>query len=254
MNSKLNRKLPLASAAIIVIMIVVFTLFSMSWSKIGTISLETHYAVGEKLTYNLTSIYTSQKGAETVTAPSTQSTVIIEVLSVNPDSYLLNYTVIPDATEGAPISKILEVNHSDAINLFTLMPVALLQYTPNTDYSIPLETAILSRQEAKFGETIHIPVICSNIETPQAEITIKPLEAEDIEVEAGNFKVFRLEFAQVQQTSRNPEEGYAGVLGWALLEVGSCKPIKSGLQFNMTTTGESAVTTFESTLIKTESV
>ena len=233
MNRKIGRRLQLVSAAIIVLILVVYALFSASRSILGTISLETHYAAGEKLTYSLTSVYTSQKGAETVTASGTQSTLIIEVLSINPDSYLLNYTIIPETAKDA-ICHTLKVNRADAINLFTLMPVTLLQYTQSMNYSIPLETAILSQKEAKMGEAFHVPVICNNIETHEAEIAIKPLEAEDITVEAGDFRVFRLEFAQVQQTARNPEEGYAGVLGWALLEIDSCKQIKSGLHFNIT--------------------
>lgn len=254
MEGNLGKKLRLVFITLIVILIVVVALFSASWNKVETVSLETHYMVGEKLTYRLTSVYTSQNEKETVTAPSTQSTLTIEVLNINPDSYLLNYTIIPEVAEGIPTSHALEVNRADAINLFTLMPVTLLQYTQSINFSIPIETAILSQKEAKFGEIIHVPVICSNIETPDAEITIKPLESENIMVDAGDFKVFRLDFAQVQQTTLNPEEGYAGVLGWAFLEIGSGKQIKSGLQFNMTTAVESAVTTFESTLIKTERV
>lgn len=248
-----HRKPGLAIVATAVTLVVVFALFSASWSNAQTVSLEVHYTVSEKLTYNLTSVYTNRNGNETTTTHITQSTLKIEVLYIGPDSYLLNYTVTPNTPQGSTTSQALEVNHADAINLFTLMPVALLQYTQSINCSSPIETAMLSQNEARLGEAIQVPVICSVTGTPDAKITLKFLEAETLEIEAGNFRVFRIELTQLPQSYASSEEEYAGFLGWAFLEQGSGKQIKSMLQFNMTTAVDSAVTTFESTLIKTES-
>ena len=242
------KKLYAAVAAILILLVVLVAMFLASWSNAEVLSLDVHYSLGEKFTYDLTTSSTSQTGNSSTNSCS-QSTLTIEVLRLNGDTYTLNYTT-SSTTTGAT-SHLLDVKDSDMVNLFTLLPVALLQYE-NTNSS-PIETAVFNQSEAKVGDTWHIPLICTVTASPDAEITVKFVAIQDLAVKAGNFKVFKIEFTQA---SAGQGENYGGVFGESYLEFGSCKQIQSTLQFNMTTSdganSNSAVTTFSSRLIKDE--
>jgi hypothetical protein len=242
-----NRKLLGATLGLSVAVLVLSALFFASWEKAETISLEAHYVVDEKLTYNLTTTSSDQRSNTT-----SQSTLTIQVLNVGADSYTFNYTLTPAQADATPTTQTLKINKTDVINLYTLMPAALLQYTQTLNSTTPIESATLNQKEIKLGDTLQIPVICAVTGTPDAEIALKLKKAERVEVAAGAFEVFRLEFAQVQQSVEQCGEEYGGVLGWALLEVGSYKQMHSMLEFNMTTEEGSVVTTFQSTLLKDE--
>ncbi|MCW4001258.1 MAG: hypothetical protein NWE93_13575 [Candidatus Bathyarchaeota archaeon] len=228
-----------------------FALFCVPWGNGETVTLEARYMLGEEFAYSLTATSTSQTGNQTLST-SSHSILTVEVLDITPDTYILNYTLTPNAADAAPTSQTLEVNCADAINLYTLMPAALLPYTQSINCSSPIETALLSQREAKFGDSLQAPVICAVTGTPDAEITLKLTEGKDVDVEAGKFRVFRLEFAQTQQSQGGCKQDYGGVLGWALLERGSGKQIRSLLEFNMTAPTGFAVTTFQSILLKDE--
>ena len=262
-NKKFGKKLHVTVAAIIIIAVVIASIFLVPSSEAETISLGVHYFPGEKLTYDITISSSSQIGNSS-TNFSTQSTLIVEVVSINEDVYTLKYTTTSSiAGNSTIISYLMDVKEADMANLLTLLPVAFQQYPDYAEYanSSPIETAFFNQSEAKVGDTWRIPATCAVTATPDAEIIVKFVAIQNIAVKAGNFKVFKIEFTRTSaQQSQNQSDNleYVGVSGESYLEFGSCKQVQSTVQFNMTTSlgvnsnYSSAVTTFSSNLIKDE--
>jgi len=263
-NKRFGKKLHVAVAAIIIIAVVTASIFLMPSSEAETISLDAQYVLGEKLTYDITISSSSQNGNSS-TNFSTQSTLTVEVVSINEDTYTLNYTTTSGtAGTSTATSYLMDVKETDMINLFTLLPVAFQQYPDFAEYAdsnTPIDTAFFNQSKAKVGDTWRIPATCTVTATPEAEINVKFVAIQNLAVKAGNFKVFKIEFTRTssQQSQNQPDNlEYAGVSGESYLEFGSCKQVQSTVQFTMTTSlgvnsgYSSAVTTFSSTLIKDE--
>lgn len=263
-NKKFGKKLHVTVAAIIIIAVFIASIFLVPSSEAEIISLGVHYFPGEKLTYDITISSSSQIGSSS-TNSSTQSTLIVEVVSINEDVYTLKYTTTSSmAGNSTMISYLMDVKEADMANLLTLLPVAFQQYPDYAEYAnsnSPIETAFFNQSEAKVGDTWRIPATCAVTATPDAEIIVNFVTIQNIAVKAGNFKVFKIEFTRTSaQQSQNQSDNleYVGVSGESYLEFGSCKQVQSTVQFNMTTSlgvnsgYSSAVTTFSSTLIKDE--
>jgi hypothetical protein len=263
-NKRFGKKLYVTVAAIITIAVVIASIFLVPSSEAEIISLDAHYVPGEKLTYDITISFSSQIGNSS-TNFSTQSTLTVEVVSINEDTYTLEYTTTSSmADNSTATSYLMDVKDTDMVNLLTLLPVAFQQYPEYAEYansSSPIETAFFNQSEAKVGDTLRIPATCTVTATPDAEIIVKFAAIQNLAVKAGNFKVFKIEFTRTStQQSQNQFENleYVGVSGESYLEFGSCKQVQSTVQFNMTTAlgvdsgYSSAVTTFSSTLIKDE--
>lgn len=256
-KKRFGKKLYITVAAMIIITVVLCAIFLVPSSNAENISLSVYYSHGEKLTYDVTSSSFNQIGNSS-TNSSTQSTLTIEVVSINGDTYTLNYTTT--SANSLATSHLMEAKEADMVNLFTLLPAVLQQYMENTDSSSPLETAVFNQSEAKVGDTWQIPVSCAASPTPDAEITVKFVAIQNLAVEAGNFKVFKIEFTQTsaKQSQNQPtDQAYGGISGESYLEFGSCKQIQSTLQLNMTvslgTNGSyCSVVTCSSVLIKDE--
>ena len=263
-NKRLEKKLQVIIAAIIIVTVVTASILLVPSSEAETISLDAHYVPGEKLTYDIT-ISSSTRNGNYSTNSITQSTLTVEVVSINEDTYTLKYTNTSSAEDSSmTTSYIMNVKETDMINLFTIVPVAYQQYPDYTEYadsSSPIETAFFRQSKAKVGDIWRIPTTCTVTATPEAEITVKFAAIQNLAVKAGNFKVCKIEFNRTspQQSQNQPDNlEYAGVSGESYLEYGSCKQVQSTLQFNMTTSlggksgYSSAVTTFSSNLINNE--
>jgi hypothetical protein len=263
-NKRFEKKLQVTISAIIIVTVVTAAIFLVPSSDAETISLDTHYVPGEKLTYDIT-ISSSTRNDNSSTNSSTQSTLTVEVVSINEDTYTLKYTTTSSSEDSSTTtSYLMNVKETDMINLFTLAPVVYQQYPDYAEYadsSSPIETAFFSQSEAKVGDIWRIPSTCTVTATPEAEITVKFAAIQNLAVKAGSFKVFKIEFNRTssQQSQNQPDNlEYAGVSGDSYLEFGSCKQVQSTVQFNMTTSlggnngYSSAVTTFSSTLINDE--
>jgi hypothetical protein len=263
-NKRFGKKLPVAFVVLVIIGVVTAAILLVPSSEAEIISLDAHYVPGEKLTYDITVSSSSQNGNSS-TNSSTQSTLTVEVVSINEDTYTLKYTTISSTEDNSTTtSYLMDVKETDMINLLTLVPVAYQQYPDYAEYadrSSPIETAFFNQSEAKVGDILRIPSTCTVTATPEAEITVKFVAVQNLAVKAGNFEVFKIEFTRTssQQSQNQPDNlEYAGVSGESYLEFGSCKQVQSTVQFNMTTSlGDnsgysSAVTTFSSTLIKDE--
>ena len=266
-NQRFRKKLYVTVAAIIIIAVVTAAIFLVPSGEAEIISLRVHYLPGEKLTYDVIVSSSSQIG-DSSTSFAAPSTLTVEVVSINGDTYTLNYTTTPRvASNSTATSYLMDVKEADMVNLFTLLPVAFQQYpeyaeyVENTGCTNPLETAFFPQSDAKVGDTWRIPVIFAVSTTPDAEMIVTFAATQSLEVEAGTFEVFKIEFTQTsaQQSQIQFDSMYdIDVSGESYLEFGSCKQVKSKVQFNMTTAPDvngsytSAVSTFLSTLIKDE--
>ncbi len=257
-RNRFGKKFYITAAALIAIAIVLTAIFLVPANNAKEFSLNVHYRVGEKLTYQVTSTSYSQIGNSS-TNSTAQSTLTIEVLNINGGTYTLNYTTTL-GTAGSATSAVLEVKETDMANLFTLLPVVLQQYMENSNSGSPLETADFNQSEAQVGDTWQIPVTCVALGVGDAEMTVKFSGIENLAVQAGNFRVFEVEFKQasIKQSQNQPADEGCGILsGESCLELESCKQIQSTLQLNMTASsgvdsGDSSVATYSSVLIRDE--
>ena len=134
-------------------------------------------------------------------------------------------------------SHLLEVKQTDMVNLLTLLPVALEQYTTNLNSTNPSETAIFNQTQAKVGDTWQVPLDSSTPSSAQApELTVTFAAIQDLTVKAGTYKVFKIDFLQTnpQQSQSTLYPQNFDVSGQSYLEFGTCKQIQSTLQLNMT--------------------
>jgi hypothetical protein len=238
-KKRFGKKLYITLAAIIAIAIILAAVLLVPPSNAEVISLGVHYSVGEKLTYDVTtSTSMLTEGGNSSTNLSSQSTLTVEVLSFNGDTYTLNYTTA-SALGGYSMttSHLLEVKETDMVNLLTLLPIALQAYATNINSTNPTETAIFNQTTAKVGDTWQIPLTAPGASSaPTPEITVTFAAIQDLSVKAGTYKVFRIDFSQTatQESQSTPLGLNFVVSGQSYLEFGTCKQIQSTLQLNMT--------------------
>ncbi len=255
-KKRFGKKVYIAISAIVIIAVIVVAVLLVPPGNADVITLGVHYSPGEKLTYAITTSTSSQYG-NTSTNLSAQSTLTIEVISLNGDTYNLNYTTTSSSLGYSfTTSRQMEVKQTDIVNLLTLLPVALQQYTTNS--TSPMETAVFNQTTAKVGDTWQIPLNIPGSNSTQMEITVKFVDIQNLAVKAGTFKVFRIDFSQtnpnVQQNSKNlPLNLNYAVSGTSYLEFGTSKQIQSTLELTMTsllgiTSNSNTTISFTSTL------
>ena len=255
-KKRFGKKLYVTIAAIIVIIVIVSAVLLVAPSNAEVISLGVHYSVGEKLTYDVTTSTSSEIGNSSSNL-SAQSTLTVDVLSFDGNVYTINYTTT-SALGGYSMttSHLLEVQQSDMVNLLTLLPVALQQYT-NDNSTSPVETAIFNQTQAKVGDTWQIPLDTpASTSAPASELTVTFAVIQDLTVKAGTYKVFKIDFSAQTNTQEN-QNTFLGqnfdVSGQSYLEFGTCKQIQSTLLLNMTSStgnilGTNLAISFTSTL------
>lgn len=257
-KKRFGKKLYIAVAAIIAIAVILTAVLLVPSSNADVISLGVHYSTGEKLTYDVTTSTSSQSGNSS-TNLSAQSTLTIEVVSLVGDTYTLNYTTTTSSLGySMTTSRLMQVQETDMVNLLTLLPVALQQYTTSTNSSNPIETAIFNQTQAKVGDEWQIPLTATvSSFVPASEINVKFVAIQNLAVQAGDFKVFRIDFSQtnpVQDQARSLSVNF-DVSGQSYLEMGTCKQIQSTVDLTLTTqlgtnANYNTTITFTSTLIK----
>lgn len=241
-KKRFGRKLyiTIAAVAAIAVILAAAVLF-VPQTNADVISLGVHYSAGEKLTYDVTSSYsTSTQGGNSSSNISSESTVSVEVVNFDGDTYTLNYTVLTSsAGYSFSTSHLLEVKSTDMVNLLTLLPIALQQYITNTNDTTPVETAIFNQTQATVGDTWQVPITEGTSSAPAAEITVTFKAIQELTVPAGTFKVFRIDFSQTpaQQSQSSLANLNYNVSGQSYLEYGTCKQIQSSLQLNVTGLG-----------------
>ena len=119
---KIYAALAIALAAIIIVAVVFF----VPQSSANTISLGVHYTQGEKLTYDVTTSASSNANSTSVNL-SQNSILTVEVVSIQGDTYTLNYTMTTNAIgSSVAISKMINVQESQMVT--TLALTRLLHY------------------------------------------------------------------------------------------------------------------------------
>ncbi len=259
-KKRFGKKLYVTLAALIAIAIIIAALLFVPTGNAEVISLGVHYSAGEKLTYDVKTSTSTQSGNSSSNL-SEQSTLTVDVLSLNGDTYTINYTTSSNlAGYSMTTSHLLEVKQTDMVNLLTLLPVALQQYTINSNSTNPSETAIFNQTQAKVGDTWQVPLDSTTSNSaPAPEITVTFAAIQELTVKAGTYKVFKIDFSQT-----NPQQSPSTLLhlnfdvsGESYLEFGTCKQIQSTLQLNMTSNPNlgsninyNTVISFTSTLTK----
>jgi hypothetical protein len=237
LTKKRGKKLYVAIAAILAIVIIVAALMFIPQGNANVISLGVHYTQGEKLTYAMTTSYSSDTSG-TSTNLSTDTTITIEVVSLVGDTYTLNYTKTSSLLgTSIRVSKIVEVKQGDMITALALWPVAFQTAAAigNSSDTNPFLTAFFNQSQAKVGDTWNIPLTSADSASSAAgNLTITFKAIQDLNVQAGNFHVFRMDFSTNIQESQS-SFGSIGVQlsGTAYLQTETCKQVQSTLQINM---------------------
>ncbi|XHH10034.1 MAG: hypothetical protein ACFCUE_05225 [Candidatus Bathyarchaeia archaeon] len=233
-----GKKFYVLAAAIIVVVLVCAFLFS-NYSA-ATIPLSLNYEVGERMVYASSWQTTTERYNLTINIPATQttngnSTLTINILSLNGDTYTLNNTYNFDIL-GKPLNTNMtqQITKADYVNNFLVGDAArLLNMTGDKfDYYK------LNLLQATIGESIQIPVNTGNESIgTTGTLNVKFASVEEITVPAGTFKVFRLDYtadftihANLQGGILNiqlPEPVPGQITGQTFLEYGTCRLIKS---------------------------
>jgi hypothetical protein len=178
---------------------------------------------------------------------SFNSTISIYVVSLDQETYTLNYTAtstILGTTFSS--SELQQVNKTDMASFVALMPIEL-QTNANSAANIPNNPFLLSffnQADAKVGDTW---TLYSNSGVGNLVITLRAIQ--NLVVPAGTYKVFKIDYS----TSGNPNSNNAlSISGTSYLEYGTCKQIQSTLQVIISTSPSAYLTgyTIDTTLVQ----
>jgi hypothetical protein len=240
---RFGKKVYFSIAAVIAIVIILATVLMVPTGSSEIINLGVKYSPGEVLTYDINTGFSSQ-ATNSSTTLNEASTLTIDVVSVEGNTYTLNYTTTSTAAGySMTTSHVIQANATDMVNLLTLLPVALESYmgTESSNSTSPAETAIFNQTTAKVGDTWQIPLTTENSPYGTAPIvTVSFVDIQDLTVKSTTYKVFRIDFSQIS-TEQTPAPGFAStplelnynITGTSYLEFGTCKQIQSTLQMTM---------------------
>jgi hypothetical protein len=221
-------------AAVAAIAIIVVAVFFVPQGSADVISLGVDYSVGEKLTYALTTSLTTDI-LNASTSLTTDSTLVVAVESFENGIYTLNYTMETSALGySVKTSKLLEVQESEMITALTMLPIVLQAYASEVNSDNPLLKALFDKSQAKVGDTWTLPLSASGTSGASGELTLTFVAIQDLTVEAGKFRVFRIDFSTntVQESQSILPSMSVEVSGQSYLEMGSCKQIQSTLHMS----------------------
>jgi len=251
-KKRFSKKIYAAIGAIIIIAIIAVAVLLVPIGTADTIPLGVNYTVGETLVYAVTttdqigSNFTNLTG-ETQGQLSFNSTISIYVVSLDQETYTLNYTAtstILGTTFSS--SELQQVNKTDMASFVALMPIEL-QTNANSAANIPNNPFLLSffnQADAKVGDTW---TLYSNSGVGNLVITLRAIQ--NLVVPAGTYKVFKIDYS----TSGNPNSNNAlSISGTSYLEYGTCKQIQSTLQVIISTSPSAYLTgyTIDTTLVQ----
>lgn len=238
-QSRDRKRIYIITAAVLIGVLIVAAVFFVPQSSANTISLGVHYTQGEKLTYNI-NVSASSAGTSITSNVSANSTVTIEVISIENGIYKLNYTLTSNILGNSTVlSKIVEVKESQMVTTLALLPV-VAQLGSIDNSSSPLITAVFDQSTAKVGDTWSIPIDVktsgnSNVKAENLTVTFKAIQ--DLTVPAGNYHVFRIDLSTSMEETQNSGiiSGKVAVQlsGESYLETGGCKQIQSNLTLVM---------------------
>jgi hypothetical protein len=262
---RFSKKLVVAAAVVLVVGVVCAFLFSNS--SVATVPLSLNYEVGEQMVYSSSWSTLVERYNQTLNVPATQttgsnSTLTMDVLSLNGDTYTLNNTYNFEIL-GKPFNTNMtqQLTKADYVNNFLIGDAARLLYNLTGDKTDYYKLNLL---QATIGESIQIPVNTGNESIgTTGTLNVKFAAIEDITVPAGTFKVFRLDYTADFTIHANlqgilniqlPEPVPGQITGQTYLEYGTCRLIKSAVTetdqfpgtqgYNCTYTSERTLTQF----------
>lgn len=221
---KIYATLAIALAAIIIVAAVFF----VPQSSANTISLGVHYTQGEKLTYDVTT--SASSNANGTSANFSQNSILtVEVVSIQGDTYTLNYTMTTNAIGSlGTISRMINVQESQMVTTLALLPVALQVAAAAGNDTAPLMTAVFDQSTAKVGDTWMIPITNSGGSTAD-NLTVTFKAIQDLSVPAGNYHVFSIGYSTGVEANQDLLDMSVQLSGESYLETGSCKQVQSNL-------------------------
>lgn len=255
-KKRFGKKLYIAVAAIAIIVVIVTAVMLVPPSNADVISLGVQYSAGEKLTYDVSTSISTQ-GANSSSNLVSQSTLTVDVVSFDGETYALNYTSsTSDGGYSYSNSQIIDVKASEMITVLALLPIGLQLADVETNNTNPFVTAVFDQSTAKVGDTWQVPLTTGEPGYSQTEnLTVTFKAIQDLTVPAGTFKVFRIDFSAAQTSPSSLSTLNMDLSGQSYLEYGTCKQIQSNLQLNMSlpslgtsTASYSELVSFTSTL------
>src|SRR3990172_1736578 len=229
-----GKKLYVVVAAVAAIVIILVAVWMVPQGNADVISLGVDYAVGEKLTYAVT-MTISLSIANASMSNSTDGTLTVEVLSFDGDTYTLNYTTSSSANGvSVTASNLVELKKSEMVTALALLPVASQQFNSYGNESGPMLTAFFDQTQAKVGDTWSVPIQSEgSVVAEDLKVTFKAIQ--DLTVEAGTFRVFRIDYStSIQQNQSSDYSIKIDLSGQSYLEQGTCRQIQNNLQVAMT--------------------
>ena len=231
-----GKKIYVTISAVIIAAIIVTAILLVPPATANTIPLGINYTVGEKLVYDVTT--TDQIGSnitnltgETQGQLSMNSTISIYVVSLDQETYTLNYTststLLGDTFSS---SELQQVNESDMVGFVALLPIELQPNAENSASNVPNNSApieFFNETEAKVGDTW---TLYSNSGVGNLVVTLRAIQ--NLGVPAGTYKVFRMDYSTTANS--NPNDALS-ISGTSYLEYGTCKQVESSLQVVIST-------------------
>lgn len=190
-QKKSRKNLFVSIFAIMMIVVVIVAVLFVQQSAAGVISLGVDYPVGEKLTYTMKLTQTLELGNSTSNS-SADGTMIVEVMSLEGDTYTLNCTISGSSNANAvKIPKLVEVKKNEMATVLSFMPAI----SPDQNYTgLFVSRAAFDQTQAKVGDTWTIPMHTEGaVVAGDLRVTFKAIQ--DLTVDAGTFRVFRIDLS-----------------------------------------------------------
>jgi len=222
-----------AIAAIILVAVVVTAVFFVPRGAADSIPLSLNYEVGEEMVYETTE--TGQSGQLNSTS-SLNSTSTLKVVSFDGEHYTLNRTVTTMLNRPISVSITERINKTGYATYF--LPGNTQNLFGNKS-SNPVLAALLSKPDAKVGDTWQIPLDTGNsTRGTMGSLTLTFAGIQDVTVPAGAYRVFRIDVSSNNLASHvDIPEGKSDTTmnftGSIFLEYGSCRQIKSDVQMSI---------------------
>lgn len=238
-SSKRSRKRIYAVLGIVAVATVASALllaFLVPQSSGTIIPLSYNFTVGDTMTYNMTA-NTTMMGRNSVST----MTVSMDIVSFDGENYTINETVSLPLLGPQSYSITEKMNKT---GYFTITNISGLPAGMNQTYSTgngPLGFGtFFQKDQARVGETWQVPMDLSNLANagPAASnLTYKFGEIQNITVQAGTYKVFRIDVSGSNLTMSSTIAGVSfslnmSINGQEYLEYGTCRPIDFNLQEN----------------------
>jgi hypothetical protein len=197
------------------------------------IPLSLNYQVGEEMIY-----VTTDMGQSGFNGTMNQnSTFTLKVVSFDGEYYTLNRTITLILNHPVSFSLIERINKTGYAMYF--LPGQAQNLFGDTSTN-PILAALLSKPEARVGDTWEIPLKSGNLTWgTMGSLTLTFAGIQDLTVPAGVYRVFRIDvsssnLASHVEFSEGKSDTTMSFIGTIFLEYGSCRQIKSDVRTFMT--------------------